>query len=74
MGGIGKTTLIKEIDALGGVLPVVADLASIHHRTLNTKKGRAVQGHRAQIDREWYRREMRAALEKEKCLEVAEGA
>jgi tRNA uridine 5-carboxymethylaminomethyl modification enzyme len=58
MGGIGKTTLIKEIDALGGVLPRIADVSSIHHRTLNLKKGRAVQGHRAQIDRQAYQTNM----------------
>ena len=58
MGGIGKTTLIKEIDALGGAMPLVADMSSIHHRVLNEKKGRAVQGHREQIDRQVYQNNM----------------
>lgn len=58
MGGIGKTTLIKEIDSLGGAMPVVADQSSVHHRVLNEKKGRAVQGHREQIDRQVYQTNM----------------
>ncbi len=72
MGGIGKTTLIKEIDALGGVLPRVADAASIHHRTLNLKKGKAVQGHRAQIDRQAYQDRMRQSLGALDGLEILE--
>lgn len=73
MGGIGKTTLIKEIDAMGGVLPEVADKSSIHHRTLNLKKGRAVQGHRAQIDRQAYQDNMKSKLMTFKSLTIAEG-
>ena len=72
MGGIGKSTLIKELDALGGVLPKVADLSSIHHRTLNVRKGRAVQGNRQQMDRDAYQRHMREELRAHAHLHVEE--
>ena len=72
MGGIGKTTLIKELDALGGLLPRVADAAAIHHRTLNAKKGKAVQGLRAQIDRQAYQRGMLEQLRGQERLELEE--
>lgn len=74
MGGIGKTTLIKEIDAMGGALPIVADRSSLHHRTLNLRKGRAVQGHRAQIDRQTYQDNMLKHLLTIDNLEIHEGA
>lgn len=73
MGGIGKTTLIKEIDAFEGHLPKIADLSSIHVRTLNTRKGRAVQGTRQQIDREAYRLNSMKVLQENKFLTVVEG-
>ena len=73
MGGIGKTTLIKEIDALGGCMPLIADKASIHHRVLNEKKGKAVQGHREQIDRQVYQDKMLAHLRSLENLTIVEG-
>ena len=73
MGGIGKTTLIKEIDAFNGHLPKIADISSIHVRTLNTRKGRAVQGTRLQIDREAYRVNSLQALTEDQLITVVEG-
>ncbi|KAA8915507.1 hypothetical protein TRICI_002356 [Trichomonascus ciferrii] len=57
-GGIGKGTLLKEVDALDGVSPRIVDKAGIHFQTLNRSRGPAVWGPRAQIDRKIYQREM----------------
>src|SRR3989338_5575675 len=56
IGGIGKGHLVKEIDALGGEMPRIADLSGIHFRTLNASRGPAVQATRCQSDMERYRR------------------
>ena len=72
-GGIGKGTMIREIDALDGVCGRIIDKAGIHFRVLNRKKGPAVWGPRAQIDRALYQKEMKAEILDTKNLKVLEG-
>lgn len=70
IGGIGKTHLVKEVDALGGVIAKVADKAAIQYRVLNQSKGPAVRALRAQCDRALYPDEMRKILEKQENLTI----
>lgn len=73
VGGLGKGHLVREIDCLGGLMGLITDETGIHFRMLNSSKGPAVQGPRAQCDKVLYRLTMKSYLEKVPNLHIYQG-
>lgn len=74
MGGVGKGTLLREVDALDGVAPKIVDKAGIQFKILNSSRGAAVWGPRAQIDRQIYLKEMQSELSEYRNLRLMEAS
>ena len=70
IGGIAKGHLVREVDALGGIMGEITDLVGIQFRLLNTSRGPAVWSPRAQCDKQAYRLKMREVLEAERNLKI----
>jgi len=62
IGGLGKSHIVREIEAMGGLMPIATDMSGIQYRTLNTRKGDAVQALRVQCDRELYKKAVQKIL------------
>src|SRR3954449_10468061 len=73
IGGVAKGTVVREVDALGGIMARATDLASIQFRMLNRSKGPAVWAPRSQCDRGLYRRAVRSLLEEHPMLQTIQG-
>ena len=73
IGGLAKSQLVKEVDALGGQMGRIADRTAVHFRLLNASKGPAVQSTRFQCDKQLYRLAMKTVLEKESRLHILQG-
>src|SRR5207342_436044 len=73
IGGVAKGTVVREVDALGGIMGRATDLAAIQFRMLNRSKGPAVWSPRAQCDRGLYRRAVRTLLEEHATLQTIQG-
>ncbi len=73
IGGIGKSHLVREIDAMGGLMALAADAAGIHFRVLNASKGPAVRATRSQSDRLLYSNKVKETISSEHLLTIKEG-
>lgn len=73
IGGVGKGHMVRELDAMGGLMGRLTDQTGIHFRILNASRGLAVRGPRAQVDRIKYRSAARQALEHTPCLRLQQG-